>query len=513
MEHLPGDLALAMLGITKKFGDFSANDHVDVLVKKGTVHAIVGENGAGKSTVIKILCGFYKMDQGEIRINGKVVNIQNTTDSIALGVGTVHQHFMLVNAMTVLDNIILGSYPVYTPMITDYKALRKRIEGYIEEYQLAVDLDGYVSDLSVGVKQRVEILKAVFRNAQILVFDEPSAVLTPLEVESLFQIIRKVKAAGKTVIIITHKLHEVMEISDEVTVMRAGKVVSALTTKNTTIEELSGLMVGHFIEHQTKPPQRKGETIFEVKDVSLQRAKRELLKNISFSVSQGEIVGIAGISGNGQVDLENLLAGLYEKGVSGDVLYKGKSILKLDAKAQRVQKIAHVPADRIESGFVPDFSNLENAVLGYHSLPRFTKKKVLLSFPAILRYTQSIIELFDVRPRKASFLTKKMSGGNQQKLIVGRELETSPDFLMIAEPTRGVDIGAIELIHQKIFEARARGVAILLFSSELAEIKKLSDRSFVMYKGQIVAEIDWKKNTEKQIGMMMIGDAVPQQLS
>jgi len=503
----PSSIAVEFKNITKTFGNLVANSEVSFRVRKGTVHAIVGENGAGKSTVVKLLNGFYTVNSGEIFINGEKVKLQDTLDAIQCGVGTVHQHFMLIHAMTVLDNLILGSYPIHTGAIINKKKIREEVEQLAKEYHLEVDLDQPISNLSVGVRQRVEILKAVFRRAEILVLDEPSAVLTALEIAALFQIINKVRDAGKTVILITHKLHEVMQISDYITIMRGGKVVKELLTKQTNVEEIAALMVGGHFQVYTRQPLPKKGVMVEVKNLNYQKKGTLILKDLNFNIRAGEIVGIAGISGNGQIELEEVLTGMIREGVTGEVVFDQKPILKLDPKQIRSLSVAHVPADRIERGYVSNFTNMENAILGYHWKTVFKRWGGFFRFQKIKDYAEQVVKDFDVRPAQIEYLTRQLSGGNQQKMVVGRELNSDPKFLIAAEPTRGVDVGSIELIHKNLLLAREKGVAILLFSSELDEIKKLADRSFVLCSGKIAGEIDWEKHDEKQIGMLMIGQS------
>ena len=498
---------LELRQITKRFGDVLANDHVDIVVKPGTIHAIVGENGAGKSTAMRIAYGFYTADSGEILVDGQVRDIKSPHDAIALGIGMVHQHFMLVETMSVAENIVLGAEPGSTVAL-DLKRAGAQIRQLSEEFKLAVNPNEPVEHLSVGQQQRVELLKALYRHAKLLILDEPTAVLTPLEVEEFFMILRRMREQGKTVIIITHKLSEVLAISDEVTVMRDGRVVGRVQTKDTNAAELARLMVGREVllrVEKTEP--EVGETELQVKNLSVAGgAGAKRVNEVSFEVRRGEIVGIAGVEGNGQTELVEALAGLVDPTrITGEINFEGRDLKSLGARVRRELGIAHIPEDRHRRGLLLDFSLAENSILGVHYRPPIAAYAggIFLDENAVQRRAAEIIEGFDVRPPNAALPARALSGGNQQKLIIGREYHVSPKLLLVSQPTRGVDIGAMEFIHRQLVSLRNNGCAILLVSAELEEVTSLSDRLLIIHEGKIAGEVDPKVATLEEIGLLM----------
>jgi ABC-type uncharacterized transport system ATPase subunit len=498
---------LELRNITKQFGSVLANDKVNIVVKPGTIHAIVGENGAGKSTAMRIAYGFYTPDSGEILVDGHVHDIRSPHDAIALGIGMVHQHFMLVEPMTVAENIVLGSEPG-TALALDMKTAANEIRKLSEEFKLAVNPNAIVEHLSVGQQQRVELLKALFRHAKLLILDEPTAVLTPLEVEEFFTILRRMREQGKTVIIITHKLSEVLAISDEVTVMRDGKVVGRVQTKETNAAELARMMVGREVLLRVEKPEPKvGEAELVVSNLTFtKRDGSKPINDVSFQVRKGEIVGIAGVEGNGQTELIEALAGLIEPGnLSGEINFEGKNITRAGARSRRELGIAHIPEDRHRRGLLLDFTLAENSILGVHYRPPIAAGVggVFLDESAIHQRVTGIIKNFDVRPPNEMLPAKSLSGGNQQKLIIGREFHVDPKLLLVSQPTRGVDIGAIEFIHRKLVGLRDSGCAVLLVSAELEEVTSLSDRLLVIHQGKIAGEVDPKVATLEEIGLLM----------
>jgi len=499
---------IELRNITKRFGDVLANDRISIKVTPGTIHAIVGENGAGKSTVMRIAYGFYTADSGEILVNGEVRAIRTPHDAIALGIGMVHQHFMLVEPMTVAENIVLGSEPGSAAAL-DLKKAAAEIRKLSDEFKLSVDPNVTIEDLSVGQQQRVELLKALYRHAQLLILDEPTAVLTPQEVEEFFVILRGMRQQGKTIVIITHKLSEVLAISDDVTVMRDGRVVGNVKTSETNAAELARLMVGREVLLRVEKPEAKpGAAVVSTKDLTiLGRDGSKRVDNVSFEVRAGEIVGIAGVEGNGQTELIEALAGLIPSShMSGSITFEGQDITRTDARQRKELGIAHVPEDRHRRGLLLDFSLAENTILGVHyRKPGVSFAGIFLDERGIQRRTEQVIRDFDVRPPNAALPARALSGGNQQKLIIGREFELPPKFLLVSQPTRGVDIGAIEFIHRKIVALRDEGCAVLLVSAELEEVTALSDRLLVIHNGAIVGEVDPKQTTNEDIGLMMTG--------
>jgi general nucleoside transport system ATP-binding protein len=490
---------IEMRGITKRFGDVAANDGVDLSIPAGSIHAIVGENGAGKSTIMKILYGFHTADEGEIWIDGQRQDIRTPHDAIALGLGMVHQHFMLASPMTALENIMLGAEPGGLAKI-DFKQAQEQINNLSKEFGFDIDPRKRVEDLSVGQQQRVEVLKALYRGARILILDEPTAVLTPQEVEEFFKILRSMRDQGRTIIIITHKLTEVLSLSDNVTVMRDGRVVGEkIMTKKTKAAELARMMVGRDVLLRVKKGAAKPrDCVLAVRNLSC----GSTLKDISFDVHAGEIVGIAGVEGNGQTELIEVLAGLG-RASGGSVRLEGYEISKLSSRAIRELGVAHIPEDRHARGLLLDFNLADNAILGVHYRRPAVGAYGLIDDQAVLEKTSRLIRDFDVRPPNPAAPARALSGGNQQKLIIGREFDLRPKLLLVAQPTRGVDIGAIEFIHRKLIELRDAGVAVLLVSAELEEVLSLADRAMVMYQGQIVGEVDPQKADQGEIGMMM----------
>jgi simple sugar transport system ATP-binding protein len=495
---------LELRNITKTFGDIVANNDVSLSVAKGTIHAIVGENGAGKSTIMRIVYGFYNADSGEIIVDGKPVDIRTPHDAIALGIGMVHQHFMLVDTMTVAENIILGA-ETGGAFDLDLEKANRNIRELSEELKLNIDPNAVIEDLSVGQQQRVELLKALYRNAELLILDEPTAVLSPQEVEEFFAILRRMKEQGKTIIIITHKLEEVLAISDDVTVMRDGKVVGNVKTSDTNAQDLARMIVGRdvLLRVEKTDATPRGD-VLEVKDLSIAGKHGPAVRNVSFSVRAGEIVGIAGIEGNGQTELIEALAGLCTP-TSGKIKFEGRDVLGKSARALKELGIAHIPEDRHKRGLLLASDLAENSILGVHYRPPIATTTGFLNSSAIKARVNEIIRDFDVRPPVAALPAKALSGGNQQKLIIGREFELDPKLLLVSQPTRGVDIGAIEFIHRKLIELRDAGSAVLLVSAELEEVTSLADRLLVIREGRIVGEVDPKTTSVEEIGLMMTG--------
>ena len=500
------EAAIELVGINKSFGTVQANRDIDLEVSRGTIHGIIGENGAGKSTLMSILYGFYQADSGEIRVGGRPITIDSPNDAIAAGIGMVHQHFMLVQNFTVLENIILGAEgeALLKSSIAKARAELVRLE---KEYGLEVDPDSIIEELPVGLQQRVEILKALFRGADILILDEPTGVLTPSEADHLFRILRQLKEEGKTVVLITHKLREIMAVTDNVSVMRQGEMVATRKTSETTVEELAELMVGRRVLLRVeKGEARPGEVKLSVRNLSVRDSRGVLMvDDVSFDIRAGEIVGIAGVAGNGQSELIETIAGI-RKAESGQVMLDGKPVEvtgNADPAGLRQRRMAHVPEDRHYVGLVLPFEENENSILGYHTHDRYLNGP-LLDIEAIRSDARAKIEAYDIRPPDCRLRTANFSGGNQQKIVLAREMEQDPGVLIVGQPTRGVDVGAIEFIHKRLIAMRDQGKAVLLVSVELDEIRSLADRILVMFDGRIVGERS-ADASEGELGLLMAG--------
>ena len=504
--HPGGAPVVELIDINKRFGSVIANRNVSLSIAGATIHGIVGENGAGKTTLMSILFGFYQADRGDIRIQGKPTRIRSTEDAINSGIGMVHQHFMLVDSFTVLENIVLGaeSGALLAPSLLQARETLADLESH---YGLEVDIDALVGELPVGLQQRVEILKALYRQAQVLILDEPTGVLTPQESEQLFEILRALKERGVSVILITHKLREIMKVTDTVTVMRQGEVVASRVTAQTSEPELAELMVGRKVLLRVdKRAAQPSRTVLDVSNVSLVDHRGVYrLRDISFSVRSGEIIGIAGVSGNGQSELLEVLAGMRSI-TAGKIDLNGSLLLDaahpLDAGEVRKLGVGHVPEDRLRKGLVSSFEAAESSILGHHTDRRFNGM-IFMNLNAVVNGCTNMMEAFDVRPRNPHLATANFSGGNQQKLVLAREMSERPELLMVGQPTRGVDIGAIEFIHKEIVAMRDAGAAVLLVSVELEEIMSLADRILVMFDGGIVGEAEGVAATEQNLGLMM----------
>ena len=500
--------AIELRGISKSFGPVQANKDISIKVMRGTVHGIIGENGAGKSTLMSILYGFYKADKGEILIGGKPVSIPDSQAAIRAGIGMVFQHFKLVQNFSVLENVILGAEDGALLRPSLAKA-RETLSALARDYELDVDPDALIEDLSVGHQQRVEILKALYRQADILILDEPTGVLTPDEADHLFRILKGLKEQGKTIILITHKLREIMEITDTVSVMRRGEMTATVKTAETSPEQLAELMVGRkVLLNVPKAPAKPGAVVLEVEGLRVRDASGvERLKGIDLKIRAGEILGIAGVAGNGQSELLEVLGGI-ERG-TGHVRLNGRELdltgRHSDGQSRRRDGIAHVPEDRQHLGMIMDFSAWENVAFGYHHDPAYQKNALLMDNDALLEDTKGKMARFDVRPPIPTLAAKSFSGGNQQKIILAREIERNPDLLLVGQPTRGVDIGAIEFIHKRIVELRDAGKAVLLVSVELDEILSLADRIAVMFDGRIMGERLPGETNERELGLLMAG--------
>lgn len=496
--------AVEIIQIVKQFPGVLANDHVDLTVFKGEIHSIVGENGAGKTTLMNQLYGLLKPDSGEIRIFGEKVNFKGPRDAIAKGIGMVHQHFMLVNNLTVAENVVLGSETV-KGIIFDLKEAQKRVEQLSKSYGLQIDPVAKIEDLPVGMQQRVEIIKTLYRGAEILILDEPTAVLTPQETQELFSILRKLKEDGKTIIFISHKLNEVMDISDRITVMRQGKVTGVLNKNETNVREIARLMVGREIVFTVqKSPAKSSDVVLRVENLWVKDYRKlDAVKGVTFQVKKGEIYGIAGVAGNGQSELVEALTGL-RKPEKGKVFLLNEDVTGKTVRELRERGMTHIPEDRHKYGLILQYPAYYNMILGRHYMPPFARGD-FLDHKEIQEFTSQVFTQFDVRPNNIKMLGMNFSGGNQQKLVVAREMSAKPKLIVVSQPTRGLDVGATEFIHKALIELRDTGVAVLLISMELDEIMSLSDRVAVMYNGEIMGEVDPQQVTIEEIGLMMAG--------
>lgn len=499
---------IEMKGITKVFPGTIANDNVDFDLLQGETHVLLGENGAGKTTLMNILYGLYQQEKGDIYVDGQLVKIDNPNEAIKLGIGMVHQHFMLVDNFTVAENIILGSEPKKGLKLDRKKAVAD-VKAIADKYGFAIDPNAVIEDISVGQQQKVEILKALYRGAKILILDEPTAVLTPQEIEELGKIIENLKKEGKSVILITHKLKEVMSMSDRVTIIRRGKVTGTVNTVDTNIDELAELMVGRKVTLVVEKEEAKvGAEVLKVANLSANDQRGiPAVKNVSFEVHGGEILGIAGVDGNGQTELLEVLTGL-RKPHDGSITMNGKDLYGKSPREVIDAGVGHIPEDRHKRGLILKYSLVENSILGIHRNEEFTKKGFIMDYKAIRSHCDKLIEEFDVRTPNADVFASALSGGNQQKLIAAREIAKDPDLLIAAQPTRGIDVGAIEYIHSRLVEERDKGKAVLLVSLELDEVLALSDRIAVMYDGKIVDILDRKDADEQKLGILMAGGSL-----
>ncbi|MDD6122189.1 MAG: ABC transporter ATP-binding protein [Solobacterium sp.] len=497
---------IEMRGITKIFPGIIANDHINLALKKGEIHALLGENGAGKSTLMSVLFGLYQPEEGQIFHNGKEVKVTDPNVATSLGIGMVHQHFKLVECFSVMDNIILGNEDTSMGFIQKKKA-REKVKKLSDTYGLHVDLDAKVSDITVGMQQRTEILKMLYRDNDILIFDEPTAVLTPQEIEELMQIMRNLKNEGKSILFISHKLNEIMAISDRCTILRKGKYIGTVNIKDTNKEELSSMMVGRDVKFAVdKTPAKPGKTVLKVQDLVVKSKlhKKNAVDGVSIHVNAGEIVCIAGIDGNGQTEFVHALTGL-DKVESGEVIFMDEDITKKSIHYKNTHGFAHIPEDRHKHGLILDFTLEQNMVLQRYFESEF-QNNGFIRFKEVREYAQKLIDEYDVRSGQGPVtIARSMSGGNQQKAICAREMDREHDLLIAVQPTRGLDVGAIEAIHTKIVKKRDEGDAILLVSLELDEVMNLSDRIYVMYEGKIVGELDPKKTTVQELGLYMSG--------
>ncbi len=503
-------VVIQMKDITKKFGDFTANDNIQLTVHKGEVHALLGENGAGKSTLMNVLCGLYKPTHGQIYLRNEAVNFNSPKDAIDRGIGMVHQHFMLIQPFTVTDNIILGMEPT-KGLKVDKETAKEKIMELSKRYNMSIDPDAKIEDISVGMQQRVEILKVLYRGADVLILDEPTASLTPQEIDGLMEIIENLTADGKSVIIITHKLKEITACSDTCTIIRQGKYIDTVVVDEVSENDLAALMVGRDVNFKVeKKPQEAGEVVLEVKDLHAKDYRGiEILRGLNLNVRKGEIVGLAGVDGNGQTELVEIITGL-RKAESGEVIILGKDVCNRSPKEIFDAGISSIPADRHKHGLVLEFSNEDNMILQHFNEEPFSKNGIL-NRKAIREHATELIEKFDVRPQGSmGQASGTLSGGNQQKVIIAREITNDKELLIAVNPTRGLDVGAIEFVHKYIVEQRNKNRAVLLVSFELDEIMSLSDRIEVIFDGQITGsvtgeEIETQKADEKQLGFLMAG--------
>ncbi len=498
---------IEMLHITKRFPGIIANDDISLRLKKGEIHALLGENGAGKSTLMSVLFGLYQPEEGEIRKRGVKVEIHDPNDANDLGIGMVHQHFKLVECFSVLDNIILGVEPNKAGFLQKKEA-REKVLSLSEKYGLRVDPDAIIEDITVGMQQRTEILKMLYRDNEILIFDEPTAVLTPQEIEELMEIMRNLAKEGKSILFISHKLNEIMSVADRCTVLRKGKYIGTVDIKDTTAEGLSAMMVGRDVNfHVEKKPAQPGEVVLDVQNmvVASKSHNNNAVKGVSFKIRKGEIVCIAGIDGNGQTELAYGLSGL-EPVKEGVILFNGVDIAHMSIRKRNTSGLSHIPEDRHKHGLVLDYSLENNIVLERYFEPEFTSKAGFLKEQNIRAYAERLIAEYDVRSGQGPVtIARSMSGGNQQKAIVGREIDKNPDLLIAVQPTRGLDVGAIEFIHKQLVALRDAGKAVLLISLELDEVMDVSDRILVMYEGEIVGELDPGTATVEELGLYMAG--------
>ncbi len=497
---------IEMLHITKEFGGFKANDDITLQLKKGEIHALLGENGAGKSTLMSVLFGLYQAEQGEIRKNGELVTINNPNDANRLGIGMVHQHFKLVEIFSVLENIILGVEPNKLGFLQKKEA-RKKVVELSKQYGLQVDPDAIIENISVGMQQRVEILKMLYRENEILIFDEPTAVLTPQEIEELMEIMRGFAKEGKSILFITHKLNEIMAVADRCTVLRKGKYIGTVDIKDTSKEELSKMMVGRDVSFKVeKKESQTREVVLSVKNLTMpsKTSKKNAVKNVSFDIKAGEIVCLAGIEGNGQSEVISAITGL-EKIKEGSVSLLNKDITKLSIREKTKTGLSHIPEDRHKHGLVLDYTLEENLVLQRYWQPEF-QKVGFIKKNEVRSYAEELIEQYDVRSGHGPIsVARGMSGGNQQKAIIAREIDKEHELLIAVQPTRGLDVGAIEFIHKQLVATRDAGKAVLLMSFELDEVMNVSDRILVMYEGEIVGELNPKETTIQELGLYMSG--------
>ena len=497
-----------MKNITKRFPGIIANKNINFDLEKREIHVLLGENGAGKTTLMNILYGIYTQDEGDIFINGSKIKIKNPKDAISNGIGMVHQHFMLVHNFTVMENIVLGCEPVKSGIIFDKKSAFKKVKEIIDKYEFNIDPEVKIEDISVGQQQKVEILKILYRGADIIILDEPTAVLIPSEIKELEIIMKNLTKEGKSIILITHKLKEVMSMSNRVTIIRRGELIDNLNTKDTSIDELANLMVGRPVNLNVyKQGENKLSKILEVKDLKAKDSRGvNVLKGVSFNVQSGEIFGIAGVAGNGQSELVEVITGI-RKCYSGKIIFDGENIENLTPREIIDKKISSIPEDRHKTGLILQHSLYENSILGMQNDKKF-KKGMFLDYKSIRKHALDIIEEFDVRTVSEDVEASKLSGGNQQKLIVGREIYKNPKLIIAVQPTRGLDIGAIEYIHKRLIKERDSGKAVLLVSLELDEVLGLSDRIGVMYDGNIVKVLDRCEFDENKVGVLMAGGSI-----
>ncbi len=499
--------AIEMLNITKRFPGIIANDNITLQLKKGEIHALMGENGAGKSTLMSVLFGLYQPEEGEIRKDGEKVTINDPNDANALGIGMVHQHFKLVECFSVLDNIILGVETTKGGFLKKEEA-KKKVMALSEKYGLYVDPDAMIEDITVGMQQRTEILKMLYRDNEILIFDEPTAVLTPQEIQELMAIMKNLAAEGKSILFITHKLAEIMQVADRCSVLRKGRYIGTVDIKDATPEKLSAMMVGRNVNFVVeKKPAKPGEVVLDIKGMSVasKRHKNNAVNNVSLQVRRGEIVCIAGIDGNGQTEFVYGLSGL-EPLKGGIIMMNGKDITHMLIRSRLTSGMSHIPEDRHKHGLVLDYSLEDNIVLQRYFEPEFTNKFGFLKRKEIREYANGLIKQYDIRSSQGAVTTaRSMSGGNQQKAIVAREIDKAPELLVAVQPTRGLDVGAIEYIHKQLVAQRDAGKGVLLVSLELDEVMNVSDRILVMYEGEIVGEFDPKKVTVEELGLYMAG--------